>query len=120
MWLHPSKTVVFAIDINAHDAEPELVQLEALTDDLKAGLGRLVTGSCSSVIVKETSLPEQRKVRRDRAWQLISSLVMAEPNIYYPKYRAQKVAECMTAGMVTRRTIYKYLRRYWQRGQTPK
>ncbi len=119
LWLHPSKTVVFAIDINAHDAEPELVQLEALTDDLKAGLGRLVTGSCSSVIVKETSLPEQRKVRRDRAWQLISSLVMAEPDIYYPKYRAQKVAECMTAGMVTRRTIYKYLRRYWQRGQTP-
>jgi hypothetical protein len=37
LWLHPTQPVGFAIDTNAHDAAPELVQLQALQSDLQSG-----------------------------------------------------------------------------------
>jgi hypothetical protein len=70
-------------------------------------------------IVEEISLPEQRKGRRDHAWKIVADLIRDEPEIYYPRHRAQKVAEFVAAGRATRATIYLYMRRYWQRGQTP-
>ena len=119
LWLHPAMPVGFVIDIHAHDAAPELVQLQALQSELQSGCSRLLTADPYLTIVEETSLPEQRKTRRDHAWQIVERLVCDEPEIYYPKHRAKRVAECVTAGWATRATIYLYLRRYWQRGQTP-
>ncbi|SBP86588.1 MULTISPECIES: Mu transposase C-terminal domain-containing protein [Thiomonas] len=119
LWLHPTQPVGFVIDTKAHDATPELVQLQALQSDLQAGCSRLLTADPYLAIVEEASLPEQRKIKRDRAWQIVADLICDEPEIYYPGHRAQKVAGCVAAGLATRATIYLYLRRYWQRGQTP-
>lgn len=119
LWLHPTQPVGFAIDTNAHDAAPELVQLSDLQSDSQSGLARLLAADPYLTIVEETSLPEPRKGRRDHAWQIVADLIRNEPEIYYPRHRAQKVAECVAAGLATRPTIYLYLRRYWQRGQTP-
>ncbi len=119
LWLHPTQPVGFAIDTTAHDAAPELVQLPDLQSDLDSGRSRLLTADPYLTIVEETSLPEQRKGRRDHAWKIVVDLVRNQPEIYYPRHRAQKVAECVVAGLATRATIYLYLRRYWQRGQTP-
>lgn len=119
LWLHPTQPIGFAIDTNAHDAVPELVQLQALQSDLETGRSKLLTADPYLTIVDETSLPEQRKGRRDHAWRIVADLMRNEPEIYYPRHRAQKVAQCVAAGLATRATIYLYLRRYWQRGQTP-
>ncbi|MBN8777899.1 MAG: hypothetical protein J0H13_14745, partial [Thiomonas arsenitoxydans] len=119
LWLHPTQPVGFVIDTKAHDATPELVQLQALQSDLQAGRSRLLTADPYLAIVEEASLPEQRKIKRDRAWKIVADLICDEPEIYYPRHRAQKVARCVAAGLATRATIYRYLRRYWQRGQTP-
>lgn len=119
LWLHPTQSVGFAIDTEAHDAAPESVQLQALQDDLQSGCSRLLTADRYLTIVEETSLSEQNKGRRDHAWQIVDSLICDEPDIYYPRHRAKKIAECVAAGLATRATVYLYLRRYWQRGQTP-
>lgn len=119
LWLHPTQPIGFTIDTNAHDAAPELVQLQALQSDLQSGFSRLLTVDPYLIIVEETSLPELRKRRRDHAWEIVESLVCDEPEIYYPRHRAKRVADCVAAGWATRATIYLYLRRYWQRGQTP-
>lgn len=75
LWLHPAMPVGFVIDIHAHDAAPELVQLHALQSDLQSGLSRLLTADPYLTIVEVTSLPELRKRRRDHAWQIIEGLV---------------------------------------------
>jgi len=119
LWLHPTRPIGFVIDTNAHDAAPEVVQLPDLQSDLQSGHARLLTADPYLTFVEETSLPEPRKDRRDHAWQIVADLIRNEPEIYYPRHRARKVAECVAAGLATRPTIYLYLRRYWQRGQTP-
>lgn len=119
LWTHPTQAVGFAIDIEAHDAEPELVQLSALQNDLQSGGAKLLTADLYLSITDESSLPAKHKSRRDHAWNIVASLIRDEPDIYYPRHRAKKIAECVAAGLATRVTIYKHLRRYWQRGQTP-
>lgn len=119
LWLHPTKPIGFAIDINAHDAVPELVQLDALESELKSERSRLLTVDQSVTFTEEASISKPSKVRRDQAWLIISSLVRDEPEIFVPSHRANKIAQCVSSGISTRPTIYLYLRRYWQRGQTP-
>jgi hypothetical protein len=119
LWIHPKQPLGFTIDINAHDAAPELVQLAALQSDLQSERARLLIADPHQIIVDESSLPDARKRIRDKAWNIVESLVSDAPEIFYPKHRAEGVAKCVVAGLATRATIYLYLRRYWQRGQTP-
>jgi len=119
LWIHPAQPLGFTIDINAHDAAPELVQLATLQSDLQSARARLLTADPHQIIVDEDSLPEIRKRKRDNAWKIVEILVRDEPKIFYPKHRAERIAACVAAGVSTRATIYLYLRRYWQRGQTP-
>lgn len=119
LWTHPTQQVGFVIDVKSHDASPELVQLQALQDDLESGRARLLATDPYLTIVVEASLTEQRKKRRDDAWEIVADLIAAEPQIYYASHRAEKIKECVAAGLATRPTIYLYLRRYWQRGQVP-
>jgi len=119
LWLHPTQPIGFVIDTKAHDAAPELVQLRALKSDLQSGRAKLLTADPYLTFVDETTLPEERKSRRDHAWQIVAELVRDEPDIYYPRHRSKIVAECVVSGLAARSTIYQYLRRYWQRGQVP-
>jgi hypothetical protein len=119
LWIHPEKPVAFIIDVNATDAMPELIQQLALQNDLQSGKARLLPDDPYVSIVDESAIPETRKQRRNRMWEAIADLVRDEPRIYYPVYRARRVAERVELGLATRPTIYLCLRRYWQRGQTP-
>jgi len=119
LWVHPEKPVVFVIDVNATDAVPELIQQQALQIDLQSGKARLLSDDPYVSIVEQSTIPEKRKQRRDRMWACLAELVRDEPGIYSATNRARRVAKCVELGLATRPTVYLYLRRYWQRGQTP-
>lgn len=119
LWIHPEKPVAFVIDVNAENALPELIQQYAIQSDLDLGNAKLLTDDPYLTVLEETAVSEKHKQRRDKAWETIADLVRDEPSIYYAIYRSRRVADCVEAGLATRPTIYLYLRRYWQRGQTP-
>ncbi|MGK0272767.1 MAG: hypothetical protein ACI88H_003443 [Cocleimonas sp.] len=54
--------------------------------------------------------------KRNHNFELISSLISDE-KIFYPKARAKLINELIANNVSTKRTLYKQLRRYWQRGQ---
>ncbi len=54
-------------------------------------------------------------IKRERAWKLIEKYI-ENPGIFIPNERGVIVREIMKNHMVTRQTVYRYLRRYWQRG----
>lgn len=119
LWLHPTQPVGFVIDTNAPKALPELIELQLLQSDLQSGVAKLLTVDPFLSVTEETSVPELRKQRRDRAWVIVADLVSDEPHIYYASHRARRISEFAEGGLATKPTIYLYLRRYWQRGQTP-
>lgn len=75
-------------------------------------------------IVRDEDLSEKEKELRDRAWQIISFIVTQEPSIYYRDYRGALIQQTIekynagrTEGELVAITVYKYLRRFWQRGK---
>jgi hypothetical protein len=119
LWLHPTQPTAIVINVNAEEAIPELAQINSLQEDLKSGRASLLVPDPYLPIAHEDSLTEARKSRRGRAWLMIADLVRDEPGIYDPKYRTARINVLIQQGLATRPTLWLYLRRYWQRGQTP-
>jgi hypothetical protein len=55
---------------------------------------------------------------QNNAWNLIKEAVKLEPDIYLKRKRGKIVQEIVNEYNVPAVSIYKYLKRYWQRGKT--
>ncbi len=69
-----------------------------------------------SKAVCEDELPESYKKVRDAIWQKVEKLVYREPEIYDRHQRGKMIAELKADG-IEPKSIYRYLKRYWQRGK---
>ncbi|MEI8397169.1 MAG: hypothetical protein WCF85_20790 [Rhodospirillaceae bacterium] len=56
---------------------------------------------------------------RDESWNLIRPLVFDQPAIFETRARGRAVRRLIDEGKTTKQTLYRLLRRYWQRGMTP-
>ncbi|MCB2301381.1 transposase, partial [Acinetobacter baumannii] len=59
-----------------------------------------------------------QEIKRDQNYALIYPLISHEL-FYIPIQRGKIISEIMNQHEVTKQTIYRLARRYWQRGQTP-
>lgn len=67
------------------------------------------------------AMPEngsKAQFKRDQYFELIKDIV-CDPNCYDPKFRSAKISDLIASGKSSKPTLYKIIRRYWQRGQTP-
>lgn len=66
-------------------------------------------------------LPEKgstAQIKRDQNYELIKPLII-EPLFYEPKVRSAIINKIIIDTGSTKQTLYRLIRRYWQRGQTP-
>lgn len=128
LWMHSSGNPLFFIRVCDPGALPfsrTRPELEAAFD---RGEFRIITADPYAFIQKqESSISGVHRARRDEAWKIISQLVAPpNPEIFDPKARGRLIdgvikAESVTSDKLvttTKTTVYKYLRRYWQGGQT--
>ena len=64
----------------------------------------------------DEALSEVQQSRRDAAWEAIRPLTLVQPDIYEPGARAARTAERTAEVGRSQRTLYRLLRRWWQRG----
>ena len=65
-----------------------------------------------------TTIADHKKMR-DQAWLIIKPVVTDQPAIFESKKRGTMVQRLVTEQGITKQTIYRMLRRYWQRGMLP-
>ena len=58
------------------------------------------------------------QIKRDSNYDLIRPIV-DDPQYFDPKVRSLRINEVINIKKTTKQTLYKLIRRYWQRGQTP-
>lgn len=58
------------------------------------------------------------KIIRDENYELIKPII-TEPEFYLPKVRSAYINKILLEKKTTKQTLYRLLRRYWQRGQMP-
>ncbi|MCU6500576.1 Mu transposase C-terminal domain-containing protein [Rugamonas sp. A1-17] len=119
LWIAPEQSHAYVFDVAARSADVELVALPLLQADLRAGRARVLAVDPYLMVVSQELLPPKHLQLRERAWRIVEALVAQEPGIYEARLRGQLVAQATVDHNVSHPTIYRYLRRYWQRGQTP-
>lgn len=119
LWIAPNRGDACVFDVGATSAEAERVPMAALEDDLASGRARRLASDPYLVLQGDERLPAKHLALRARAWAIIEPLARHEPDIYEPRRRGQLIARYAQLHGVSLPTVYRYLRRYWQRGQTP-
>lgn len=118
LWMRPARNGFFCIDIDAESAAPLLRRREELEALIADGLLAPADDPWLRPVT-ESTLSDASKRKRDAAWDLIAPLVEAQPMTFDAAYRADIVARIVTTGTASRQSVYRAIRRYWQRGMTP-
>jgi putative transposase len=110
------------IDVDSRAAEPVWNKVADLEQSLATKEARVLqTDHVRPPTILENELSEEERQFRAGAWASIEPLFMGENKVLmlYPRDRARLVRQRAEEICVTRKTLYKRARRYWQGGQTP-
>lgn len=120
LWLDSNNTIAFTIEIFSQVSFPQLKRVSDIEEGLVSG--RLVKTAEDpwAKVIRDSELTDKDRQVRDKAWGIIAAIVNpdTEPSIYYRHLRGLVVLQAIQQFGVTKTTVYRYLRRYWQRGKT--
>ena len=118
LWIDREHTVAYIFELNAKGAQPEVAPLHTLVADVHARRAQLLLIDPYQPPAQRRVLPAKHLEVQARAWQVVSALTASEPTIYQPRQRGRLVGAYSALHGISHPTIYRYLRRYWERGQT--
>lgn len=118
LWIDRARTHAYVFELETRASHPQRVSYAALMNDVQTRRAQLLVRDPYAVRVDQETLPPRYLEVRDRAWAIVRELVAQEPEIYQPRLRGPLVMQYSERHGVTHPSIYRYLRRYWERGQT--
>jgi hypothetical protein len=126
LFVDESGTDVATIDVDDRKAAPVWRKREELEEALEAKeVIFLEVDHCAPPPFTEAELRSRKygkiKRQRDKILAVIASLIEGENAVrmLFPHERARLIAEVAEQTGLYRKTIYRYIRRWWQGGQTP-
>ncbi|MBB3223015.1 hypothetical protein [Pseudoduganella umbonata] len=119
LWIDPARTMAWLFDMDGKGCDVEPARLADLEADLASGRARRLADDPWLVVADQETIKPSHVALRERAWAIVAELTGDEPGIYESRRRGQMIADYTARHGVSHPTIYRYLRRYWQRGQTP-
>ncbi|WP_238360530.1 DDE-type integrase/transposase/recombinase [Iningainema tapete] len=124
LWIDSGYNIAFVFDINALKGFPEPRKVSDLRVAISSGQALKLKQDSWARHLSDEDLTSAEKDYRENAWSIISSLVEKEPDIYYRSSRGslvKRVVEQYNSGIretkLVEKTVYEYLRRFWQRGK---
>lgn len=118
LWVDPDAIITYLIDIEDHNAWPVLRRVREIVDEMVTEeLVKIKDDPFNAIMPDQIS--DANLEKRDQAWVAIKEIVTNEPNCYDKTKRNSMLSAAMQTHNITRPTIQKFLRRYWQRGKTP-
>ncbi|MES2321536.1 MAG: hypothetical protein V4633_04680 [Pseudomonadota bacterium] len=118
LWVDSTGTIAYTYELNASRATPQLATMQTLVDDVREQRATLLLIDPCAADDDTAGLPPRHLALRDRAFAIVSALCEHEPAIYQPRARGQLVTRLSELHGVSYPSVYRYLRRFWERGQT--
>lgn len=125
LWIDEDYTLAFVFDINSQKGFPEPRKISEIKAAISDGSAYKTISDPWARIVREEELSNKNKEIRNNAWEVISSLVIQEPSIYYRHLRGSLIKEFIekfnqgkSQDKLREKRVYNYLRKFWQRGKT--
>ena len=119
VWIDENYIIAFIFDINTNKGVPYPKRISEIEEAISEGYVLKLKSDPWLKIVTEDNLSDKELEIRNRAWNVIADLVQQEPDIYDRAFRGSLVKEAIASSekKITKKTIYSYLRKYWQRGK---
>jgi len=118
LWIDQQHALAHTFALGSATAWPRPVALAELVADLQARRARLLlTDPYRAQILQDP--PEHHRDIQARAWDAVRTLHEQKPDVYLRAARAKAVAGYARQHGMSRANLMRYLRRYWERGQTP-
>ncbi|MBW4540402.1 MAG: DDE-type integrase/transposase/recombinase [Myxacorys chilensis ATA2-1-KO14] len=120
LWIDPSYTDVATIELLNPKALPVWQKCKDLEEALAARQAHVLEiDPYASLLKPEDTIPAKHRERRDQAWEIIAPLVEnKDGRIFFSHGRGALLNAWAEKTGCTKMTLYRYLRRYWQGGQT--
>lgn len=120
LWIDENSILLFTIDIFSEAALPIIRRGKEIMEGLETGEIIKVKDDPYLKVVIEDILSLKDKGIRDKAWDIINEIATSEhePDIFYKNKRGVLIKQAMEVHKTSKGMIYKYLKRYWQRGKT--
>jgi len=119
LWIDRAHGIAYTYELGLTHSQPRAVALQGLADDVLAQRARLLLDDPYAAPPAPALLPQKHRDLQAKAWAIVHSLLAEQPALYESRARAALVAQCAAAHGVSRPSVLRYLRRYWERGQTP-
>jgi hypothetical protein len=118
LWIAQDGISAWVFELGQPRSLPQALVLTALADDVLARRARLLRQDPCAPPPPPALLPARQHALQAKAWQIVSSMQGQAPDLYLPRERGVMVARCAEQYGVSRPSVLRYLRRYWERGQT--
>jgi hypothetical protein len=118
LWIAPDRALAYTFQLGLAHSQPRAVALQVLADDVLGGRARLLSDDPCAPPAPPPQLPQKYRDVQAKAWDVVASLQPHVPALYERRERAALVADCAAAHDVSRQSVLRYLRRFWERGQT--
>lgn len=119
LWIDNRRLVVVSIQLDNAHALPIQRPYQEVEHILVSGQIRVEDPTEGPIQRLESDIPAKHRQRRDAAWSLIEPLVTQHLDaLFQPEQRGRLLKARMHETGCLKKTLYKYLRRYWQGGQT--
>jgi hypothetical protein len=117
LWIDRDRALAATFELGQRHSQPHTVALKALADDVLGRRARLLLHDPYAAPPAPSGLPPKHLALRDKAWDIVACLQAEGPALYQARARAALVARCAEAHGVSRPSVLRYLRRFWERGQ---
>lgn len=119
LWIDEREDSAFVIEVEGRKGIPKHVTVSELNEEAELGYLSVLSEDKWARVLDDQMLSDKQKSIRDRAWEVIEPLVAsaAEPDIFDKKIRGSLINEAARKHGVTIKIVYKYLRKFWQRGK---
>ncbi|QUH25549.1 Mu transposase C-terminal domain-containing protein [Serpentinicella alkaliphila] len=115
LWINDSNKYCYTINIHSTKALPVLKRIDELLTEIENELLIKMVSDPWVRAIREEDMIEIDKKNRERAWDIIKNIV-DQPQIYIDKERRKLIKDTSQKNAISEKTVYKYLKRYWQRG----
>ncbi len=119
LWLHPEGGGCYVIDVEDDGAIPIFRPLRDIEEQLAQGLLCVPPDDRWLAPLSDTAVSPKQRAKRDALWTMIAPLVLDQPAIFQRDARGEAIARLVSERAATKQTLYRLLRRYWQRGMVP-
>lgn len=118
LWVEREPGLAWIFELGQRRSWPRPLKLQVLADDVLDQRARLLQQDPFAAAPAPAGLTPKHRALRDKAWAIVSGLQAQAPALYQARTRAAMVACCAEQHGVSRASVLRYLRRFWERGQT--